>query len=130
MRVLLKRNFLFVALLAVIFSGLAVVFFHFNYNINYTPSDIKMGKININKEVHAVGTVAQGSLRFVGQDLSSQFVISDDRHKVNIIYNGKLPLLFHEGKKIIAFGSLSSNDMFLAKELSVVDDKIDSVGSK
>ncbi|MBT4884600.1 MAG: hypothetical protein HON55_00430 [Legionellales bacterium] len=126
----MKINFLLVVVLGLIFTAIITVFLYFNLNVNYTPTDIKIGKINPNKEAHVTGMVAQGSLRFVEHDMSSQFIVTDSNNHLNVIYKGQFPSSFREGKKVVLLGSLSSADVFSAKELLVVDNELAGTESK
>ena len=52
-----------------------------------------------------------------------QFVITDFKNEINVIYSGVVPNLFTEGKGVVAEGYLKDKNFFLATKILAKHDE-------
>ena len=91
----------------------------FNENLLYffTPTDVLEGKAPQGKSFRIGGLVEPGSV--VKDDLFVFFTLTDNKKTIEVHFEGILPDLFREGQGIVATGSVSDENFFLANEVSV-----------
>ena len=65
------------------------------------------------------------------------FIITDFKNEINVIYSGAVPNLFTEGKGVVAEGYLKDKNFFLASKILAKHDEnymppevIDAIGDK
>jgi len=104
-----QNRMLLVALLVFgVFSAgyLGIKAFNENLLYFYTPSDIANGKAPAGKSFRVGGLVEKGSVK--RQDMTVNFVVTDNNESVEVKYEGILPDLFREGQGVVTSGSLTS----------------------
>ena len=86
----------------------------FNDNLLYffTPTDVSEGKIPKGKSFRIGGLVQPGSI--IRDDLLVFFTLTDNKKTIEVHFEGILPDLFKEGQGIVATGSVSDENVFLA----------------
>ncbi|GBU08940.1 cytochrome c-type biogenesis protein CcmE [Gammaproteobacteria bacterium] len=104
-------------------TGFVVYAFRQNLDHFYSPVDIKAGKAEFGKVIRVGGVVDNGSLKRDDKSLKVNFDISVNHLKINVEYVGILPDLFREGQGIIAKGTLTDSDNFVATEVLAKHDE-------
>ena len=111
-----------------IFSlSIAVTFFiikSLNKNILYfsSPTEIKKREdIPLRKAMRVGGMVKKGSIIINQKDI--QFIITDFENEILISYSGTVPNLFAEEKGVVAEGTLSDKNFFIANRILAKHDE-------
>lgn len=98
------------ALLALVFTSFtgALVYFH-------TPAEIKAKSAEFSgRKIRIGGMVQEGSLVREPNTLKIRFLVTDDKERLAVRYEGMLPDLFHEGQGVIAEGVWRPGEDFQA----------------
>lgn len=123
----IRRQRLFIVLLIVIGAGAAIGLASFalreNINLFYPPSDIASGSVPVGKKIRAGGMVVNGSVKRDPNSLRVDFVITDFKANVPVVYTGILPDLFAEGQGVVANGMLDAQGTFQASEVLAKHDE-------
>lgn len=123
----IRRQRLFIVLLVVICAaaavGLASYALRENINLFYPPSDVASGQVPVGKKIRAGGMVVKGSVKRDTQSLRVDFVITDFKSNVPVVYTGILPDLFAEGQGVVANGVLDDKGVFQASEVLAKHDE-------
>ena len=95
----------------------------FNENLLYffTPTDVLEGKVPQGKSFRIGGLVQPGSV--IRDDLLVFFTLTDNKKTIEVHFEGILPDLFKEGQGIVATGSVSDENFFLATEVLAKHDE-------
>ena len=103
---------LLLILFSLIFLTSAILLILFNYKKNliffYTPSELINSDSAINDVVRIGGFVEKNSIINKGNS-SYNFIITDNKNKVLVEYNGLLPDLFKEEQGVVIEGKLISD---------------------
>jgi len=121
-KVKLRFLFIFVLLSSLILS-VFLVLKSLEENVIYfkSPTDIKMiGKIEKNK-IRIGGMVKENSIQMKSNEVN--FVITDFKNEINVIYSGAVPNLFSEGKGVVAEGYLKDRNFFEASKILAKHDE-------
>jgi len=105
--------------------SLTIIFKVFNSNIVffYSPSEFEPSK-QIDKSVRVGGLVKDGSIHYLADNETLEFIITDYRSEMTVNYRGITPTLFKEGQGTIALGKYSIDESkFYAKELLAKHDE-------
>ena len=119
-----KRAYLLIIFLLV--SGLAIllIFQSLNKNILYfkSPTDIKVDQvIDFKKKIRVGGMVKKDSLIIKGEEI--EFIITDFKNELKIVYSGTVPNLFSEQKGVVAEGVLQDKGFFIADRILAKHDE-------
>ncbi len=95
----------------------------FNENLLYffTPTDVIEGKTPKEKSFRIGGLVQPGSV--IRDDLLVFFTLTDNKKIIEVHFEGILPDIFSEGQGIVATGSMSKENFFLATEVLAKHDE-------
>ena len=122
-----RKQRLFVVLLIVLGAATAVGLASFalreNINLFYPPSDFVAGKAPVDKRIRAGGMVLEGSVKRDPNSLRVDFIVTDRRAEVPVVYSGILPDLFDEGQGVVATGKLDTYGVFQASEILAKHDE-------
>ena len=103
---------LLLIIFSLIFLTSAILLILFNYKKNlvffYTPSELMNSDSAINDIVRIGGFVEKNSIINKGNN-SYNFIITDNKNKVLVEYNGLLPDLFKEEQGVVIEGRLKSD---------------------
>ena len=119
-----KLRFLFLAL---ILSSLILIVFLIlqllKENVVYfqSPSEIKT-LIELNKKKIRVGGMVKEQSVFINSD-EVNFIITDFKNEINVVYSGAVPNLFAEGKGVVAEGFLKDKNYFTATKILAKHDE-------
>ena len=119
-----KLRFLFLVL--VLASAILSVFLILNSlkeNVIYfqSPSEIK-SLLELDKKKIRVGGMVKEQSVFINSN-EVNFIITDFKNEINVIYLGAVPNLFSEGKGVVAEGFLKDKNYFLATKILAKHDE-------
>ncbi|MDA7470356.1 cytochrome c maturation protein CcmE [Candidatus Pelagibacter ubique] len=119
-----KLRFIFLALiLASVILTVFLVLQSLKENVVYfqSPSEIK-SLIELNKKKIRVGGMVKEQSIFIDSD-KVNFVITDFKNEINVVYTGAVPNLFAEGKGVVAEGFLKDKNYFTATKILAKHDE-------
>ena len=86
-----------------------------------SPSEIK-SLIELNKKKIRVGGMVKEQSIFISSD-EVNFIITDFKNEINVVYSGAVPNLFAEGKGVVAEGFLKDKNYFTATKILAKHDE-------
>jgi cytochrome c-type biogenesis protein CcmE len=119
-----KLRFVFLALiLASVILTVFLVLQSLKENVVYfkSPSEIK-SLIELDKKKIRVGGMVKEKSIFINSN-EVNFVITDFKNEINVIYSGAVPNLFAEGKGVVAEGFLKDRNYFKAIKILAKHDE-------
>ena len=119
-----KLRFIFLALILI--SVILTVFLilqSLKENVVYfqSPSEIK-SLIELNKKKIRVGGMVKEQSVFINSN-EVNFIITDFKNEINVVYSGAVPNLFAEGKGVVAEGFLKDKNYFTATKILAKHDE-------
>ena len=121
-KVKLRFLFIFILLSSLVLS-VFLVLKSLEENVIYfkSPTEVKMiGKIEKNK-IRIGGMVKENSIQMKSNEVN--FIITDFKNEINVIYSGAVPNLFSEGKGVVAEGYLKDRNFFEASKILAKHDE-------
>ena len=119
-----KLRFIFLALiLASVILTVFLVLQSLKENVVYfqSPSEIK-SLIELNKKkIRVGGMVKEQSVSINSNEVN--FIITDFKNEINVVYSGAVPNLFAEGKGVVAEGFLKDKNYFTATKILAKHDE-------
>jgi cytochrome c-type biogenesis protein CcmE len=119
-----KLRFVFLALiLASVILTVFLVLQSLKEDVVYfqSPSEIK-SLIEIDKKKIRVGGMVKEQSVFINSD-EVNFIITDYKNEINVVYSGAVPNLFAEGKGVVAEGFLKDKNYFTATKILAKHDE-------
>ena len=119
-----KLRLVFLALiLASVILTVFLVLQSLKENVVYfqSPSEIK-SLIELNKKKIRVGGMVKEQSVFINSD-KVNFIITDFKNEINVVYSGAVPNLFAEGKGVVAEGFLKDKNYFSATKILAKHDE-------
>jgi cytochrome c-type biogenesis protein CcmE len=86
-----------------------------------SPSEIK-SLITLNKKKIRVGGMVKEQSVLINSD-EVNFIITDFKNEINVVYSGAVPNLFAEGKGVVAEGFLKDKNYFTATKILAKHDE-------
>ena len=86
-----------------------------------SPTDIQSLNEIDNKKIRVGGMVKKDSVKINSNIVN--FIITDFKNEINVIYSGLIPNLFSEGKGVVAEGYLKDKNFFLATKILAKHDE-------
>ena len=86
-----------------------------------SPSDVKLIEELKNKKLRIGGMVKKNSIEMNNNEIN--FIITDFKNEINVIYSGVVPNLFSEGKGVVAEGFLKDKNYFKATKILAKHDE-------
>ena len=119
-----KLRFIFLAL--ILASVILIVFLilqSLKENVVYfqSPSEIK-SLIELDKKKIRIGGMVKEQSVFINSN-EVNFIITDFKNEINVIYSGAVPNLFAEGKGVVAEGFLKDKNYFTATKILAKHDE-------
>ena len=113
-------SILFVLLFSV--SGISLILYSLNSNLDYffTPTELKKQNIPSDKRIKLGGMVLKGSVERESSQIS--FVVTDYENSLRVIYEGIVPDLFKEESGVVVLG-FYKDDMVFAEEVLAKHDE-------
>jgi|TARA_B100000902_G_C27123679_1_gene819986 cytochrome c-type biogenesis protein CcmE len=119
-----KLRFIFLALiLASVILTIFLVLQSLKDNVIYfqSPSEIE-SLIELNKKkIRIGGMVKEQSVSINSSEVN--FIITDYKNEINVVYSGAVPNLFAEGKGVVAEGFLKDKNFFSATKILAKHDE-------
>ena len=117
------RVLFLVLILASVILTVFLVLQSLKENVVYfqSPSEIK-SLIELNKKKIRVGGMVKEQSVFINSD-EVNFIITDFKNEINVIYSGAVPNLFAEGKGVVAEGFLKDKNYFTATKILAKHDE-------
>ena len=120
-----KLRFVFLSsIFLIIILSVYLILKSLEENVVYfiSPSEIKsLSEINNNKKIRVGGMVKEDSIKMDQNTIN--FVITDFKNEINVIYSGAIPNLFAEGKGVVAEGFLNDRNYLKAKKILAKHDE-------
>ena len=119
-----KLRLVFLALiLASVILTVFLVLQSLKENVVYfqSPSEIK-SLIELNEKKIRVGGMVKEQSVFINSD-EVNFIITDFKNEINVVYSGAVPNLFAEGKGVVAEGFLKDKNYFTATKILAKHDE-------
>ena len=119
-----KLRFFFVLLILItLVLSVFLILKSLEENVVYfqSPTEIKVLSEIKKKKIRVGGMVKNDSISLVSGDV--QFIITDFKNEINVIYSGAIPNLFMEGKGVVAEGFLKDKNFFLATKILAKHDE-------
>ncbi|MDA9654134.1 cytochrome c maturation protein CcmE [Candidatus Pelagibacter sp.] len=119
-----KLRLVFLALiLASVILTVFLVLQSLKENVVYfqSPSEIKY-LIELNKKKIRVGGMVKEQSVSINSD-EVNFIITDFKNEINVVYSGAVPNLFAEGKGVVAEGFLKDKNYFTATKILAKHDE-------
>ena len=122
-----KKVKLRVLFLALILSSVILTVFlvlqSLKENVVYfqSPSEIKSLIELDKKKIRVGGMVKEQSILINSNEVN--FIITDFKNEINVVYSGAVPNLFAEGKGVVAEGFLKDKNYFLATKILAKHDE-------
>ena len=119
-----KLRFFFVLLILItLVLSVFLILKSLEENVVYfqSPTEIKVLSETKKKKIRVGGMVKNDSISLVSGDV--QFIITDFKNEINVIYSGSIPNLFMEGKGVVAEGFLKDKNFFLATKILAKHDE-------
>ena len=121
-KVKLRILFLFLVLTTVILS-VYLILKSLEENVVYflSPSEIFKSQKIPKEKIRIGGMVKNNSIKVNSNAIN--FIITDFKKEILVIYSGSVPNLFKEGKGVVAEGNLLNRNMFEAKKILAKHDE-------
>ena len=119
-----KYRFLFIILILVILSlSTFLILKSLEDNVVYfkSPTEVKTLAEIEKKKIRIGGMVKKESILVEEKELN--FIVTDFKNEINVIYSGAIPNLFSEGKGVVAEGFLKDRNLFLATKILAKHDE-------
>ena len=119
-----KLRFFFITLiLTTLALSIYLILKSLEENVVYfqSPSEIKNVAEISEKKIRIGGMVKKDSVSINMNEIN--FIITDFKNEINVIYSGVVPNLFQEGKGVVAEGFLKDRNFFLASKILAKHDE-------
>ena len=119
-----KLRFLFVVIILItIILTVFLVLKSLEENVVYfqSPSEINISSELDKKKIRIGGMVKKNSISFSSNEVN--FIITDFKNEINVIYKGAIPNLFEEEKGVVAEGFLKDRSFFMATKILAKHDE-------
>ena len=91
-----------------------------NLDFFYTPSELTDQEIPNNKRIKVGGMVLEGSM--LREKTKIEFVITDYKGSVEVVFDGVVPDLFKEGSGVVVLGYLNEKTLYAEEVLAKHDE--------
>ncbi len=119
-----KFRFFFVLLILISLSlSVFLILKSLEENVIYfqSPSEIKILSEIEKKKIRVGGMVKVKSISMKAKEV--EFIITDFKNEINVVYSGVIPNLFAEGKGVVAEGYLKDKNFFFATKILAKHDE-------
>tara|TARA_B100000401_G_C52384733_1_gene521310 strand:+ start:148 stop:567 length:420 start_codon:yes stop_codon:yes gene_type:complete len=119
-----KLRFLYIILILVTFAlSVFIILKSLEENVIFfkSPSDIQTLPELSKDKIRIGGMVKKDSINIVDKKLN--FIITDFKNEINVVYSGVVPNLFTEGKGVVAEGYLKDKSFFSATKILAKHDE-------
>ena len=121
-KVKLRALFLFLSILSVILV-IFLVLKSLEENVVYflSPTEIKNLNETTKERIRVGGMVKDQSIKINSDKIN--FIITDFKNEINVVYSGIIPNLFQENKGVVAEGILRDKSFFKAEKILAKHDE-------
>ena len=121
-KVKLRALFLFLSIATLILT-VFLVLKALEENVVYflSPTEIKNLNETTTEKIRVGGMVKDQSIKINSDKIN--FIITDFKNEINVIYSGIVPNLFQEGKGVVAEGILRDKNYFRAEKILAKHDE-------
>ena len=121
-KVKLRALFLFLSIISVILITFLILK-SLEENVVYflSPTEIKNLNETTNEKIRVGGMVKDQSIKINSDKIN--FVITDFKNEINVVYSGIVPNLFQENKGVVAEGILRDKSFFKAEKILAKHDE-------
>ena len=121
-KVKLRALFLFLSIAALTLT-IFLVLKALEENVVYflSPTEIKNLNETTTEKIRVGGMVKDQSIKINSDKIN--FIITDFKNEINVIYSGIVPNLFQEGKGVVAEGILKDKNFFKAEKILAKHDE-------
>ena len=121
-KVKLRFFFILIILLTIILS-VFLILKSLEENVVYfqSPSEVKVLSEIEKKKIRVGGMVKIDSISIEAKEVN--FIITDFKNEINVVYSGAIPNLFTEGKGVVAEGYLKDKNFFQATKILAKHDE-------
>ena len=119
-----KLRFLFIILILLsLILSVFLILKSLEENVVYfqSPSDIQLLEYIKDKKIRVGGMVKENSIEVSSEKIN--FIITDFKKEINVVYSGVVPNLFSEGKGVVAEGYLKDRSFFEATKILAKHDE-------
>jgi len=119
-----KLRFFFVSLIlitVVLSAFLIIKSLEENVVFFKSPTDIKALSEIDKKKIRIGGMVKKDSISIISKEIN--FIVTDFKNEINVVYSGVVPNLFSEEKGVVAEGYLKDKNFFLATKILAKHDE-------
>ena len=86
-----------------------------------SPTEIKTLSEISKKKIRIGGMVKKDSISIISKEIN--FIVTDFKNEINVVYSGVVPNLFSEEKGVVAEGYLKDKNFFLATKILAKHDE-------
>jgi cytochrome c-type biogenesis protein CcmE len=104
-------------------AGLVLSAFQKNLVFFFTPSQVAAHEAPQGRAFRIGGLVETGSVKRQPDGMTVHFAVTDTAVVIPVVYRGKLPDLFREGKGVVTQGRLGPDGVFQASEVLAKHDE-------
>ena len=124
MSVRYQRLIIIIFSLVLIASAIFLILFNSKKNFVFflTPTEL-INSSNITTQDIRIGGYVKANSFIKLENNSYKFIITDKKNEIKVTYSGILPDLFREGQGVVAEGSLSTDGVFVAREVLAKHDE-------
>jgi len=117
------RFFFIILILVTLILSVFLVLKSLEENVIYfkSPTDVQILSEIENNKIRIGGMVKEGSISIIDKKLN--FIITDFKNEINVVYSGLVPNLFAEGKGVVAEGFLKDKSFFSATKILAKHDE-------
>ena len=119
-----KLRFFFILLIiSILILSVSLVLKSLEENVVYfkSPSEVKLIAELDSKKIRVGGMVKKDSIEISNNEIN--FIITDFKNEINVIYSGVVPNLFSEEKGVVAEGYLKDRNFFRASKILAKHDE-------
>ena len=119
-----KLRFFFITLILITLTlSIYLILKSLEENVIYfqSPSEIQNIVEFEKKKIRIGGMVKKNSILINTNEIN--FIITDFKNEINVVYSGAVPNLFEEGKGVVAEGFLKDRNFFLASKILAKHDE-------
>ena len=117
------RSLFLVLIIATVILTVYLILQSLKENVVYfqSPSEIKSLTELVKKKIRVGGMVKEQSVFITSKEVN--FIITDFKNEIYVIYSGAVPNLFAEGKGVVAEGYLKDKNYFSATKILAKHDE-------
>jgi cytochrome c-type biogenesis protein CcmE len=119
-----KLRFLFIVIILItLILTVFLILKSLEENVVYfqSPSEIN-STLELNKKKIRIGGMVKKNSIFINSD-EINFIITDFKNEINVVYKGAIPNLFEEEKGVVAEGFLKDRNFFSATKILAKHDE-------